>query len=165
MSNDWEMPEHEEKMRKYESAVRLYFVLNETEIRAFASEHDLRIDEFTRGSSTWDLGAKHPKGGWLTIFIGLSDGENVRVSGSWATHEYETFSMYWKNTDFIDGHISEVKLTDWLGKALTVILAWNIDDLEIVEYKGSCKKFWESFKDKKEWEHSFRFWPQQYPKP
>ena len=164
MGNEWEMPKHEAASKEHLDKVKSYFEENKDEIHAFASKYEFQIDKFTRQSTTWDLRAKHPKGGWFTIFIGLSDKENVLISGVWSIDVYETFSMYWKNKNFINHYIAEVNLTEWLEKAFLEILSWNVDELDVVKHEGYYKNSWEKYKTKEDWEKRFQHWPQNYPK-
>ena len=164
MSNEWEMPKHESDREKYLGIVKEYFEKNTDEIHVFASKYNFQIDKFTRGSATWDLGFKHPKGGNATIFIGLSDEENVIISGIWSIDIFETFSKYLKHKNFINHLIDEVDLMKWLEKAFGEILSWNVDELKVVEKEGEFRSSWEGFKTKEDFEKAEKFWPQNYPK-
>ena len=164
MSNDWEMPQQAEQWKAYRKQAEVYFEKHVDEIHAFTSKYNFQIDKFTRGSSTWDLGFKNPKGGYATIFIGLSDEENVRVSGCWSLDVLATFSMYMKTKNFIDDKFSEVSLTEWLEKAFREILSWKTEELEVVNHEGYYKRFWRKYKTEEEFLKAKMFWPQNYPK-
>jgi len=148
----------------YWKNARAYFELHGPAINSFAIDHGLHISEFERESTTWDLMCKHPKGGWFTIFIGLSNYEKVRVSACWSISVFESYSKYSKEVDFINDYTTTVNLLDWLEKAFRNVMLWKVEELSVVYREGYFKDSWAKYTSKEAWESRFISYPQNYPK-
>jgi hypothetical protein len=116
-------PDSREEMKRCER----YFSSISEKLTEFVKKHNLMLDTYYHGSTSWDFHFKHPEGGVGTVSIHWLDDETIRFDSYWWVDDYEKMTRYSK---FVDGDKfyllgPSIDYYEELRKRLHLVYSWK----------------------------------------
>ena len=111
-------------------------------IERFASRRNLALIKYYHEFPNWDLGFKHPIGGFGQIWLAKSPANTLEISaGAWID-DYDRFTRLTRDVAPVAAPMDDASLTARLDEMLDEVLSWPLDERFIAH--GGYEKEWGS---------------------
>jgi hypothetical protein len=127
--------------------IKAFFADHSALLLAFATAHNLAIDEYYHDAPAWTFRFRHPKGGGAGIHVQRLDDSTIRIGKLWYIDDYDTFTHHTKSETSSELPLSQIDLREVLEESLREIATWN--KTEMIASRG-YEKFWSRY-SREEW--------------
>jgi len=125
-------------MRQQSDSLNQLFEPYEETLIEFATNHNLLIDKYYHGSSTWSLCFEHPSGGNAKITLSIDKQGSAFLRSIWWQDDFAALSRKIKTST--SKTLSQPKLAQLLDDELILVAGWIEADLdekhELPKYPG-----------------------------
>ena len=125
------------------NAIKAFFKKIARTLNYFAERHNLNIEKYYHRGPSWHFLFRHPQGGTCYVEVRMFDENHVKLCSDWSVYDIDTGISYDKHTQLTQCSIREIEIKNKLEEMLSLVLSWNLENLEIVAKRSpEVKEQW-----------------------
>jgi hypothetical protein len=126
-------------------------------IERFAARHNLALIKYYHEFPNWDLGFKHPIGGFGQIWLAKSHANTLEISAGVWIDDHDQFTRRTREIAPLAVPMDDASLTATLASLLDEVLSWPLDEQFITH--GGYEQSWKSI-SREMWVSAQPKWPE-----